>query len=228
VGEESENSRIPESPPEASGMDAGEDASLKESPEPKGFEEECMSTLREVSKDQAGITGLHAMLRQQVGQLFDAVRQLYDAVSAQCTQIHNSDIALRSEVSEELRKYQTAGPQRAMAGVFHKLFVDLVGHMNHLDELTSMAGEHASSESGWSESLRVTRNGFESVLRSWGCVPIEVEPGKTTFDPAIHESVGGEQGEIPETAEEDTIIRVSRRGWRLHEQVLQQPQVVVK
>jgi len=47
------------------------------------------------------LTGQNAFLRQQVGQLYDAVSKPYGAVSAQCVQLRDGDLALQ----EELRKF---------------------------------------------------------------------------------------------------------------------------
>lgn len=107
-----------------------------------GFEETCLALLQETAtrqtalcQDMGNVSGQGAFLRQQVSQLYEAVRQLYDAVGTQCRQLLESDGALQ----QELQRFQTGGPQRAMAGVFHKLFRDLVRHVAELDELLALA-----------------------------------------------------------------------------------------
>jgi molecular chaperone GrpE (heat shock protein) len=173
----------------------------------------------------ADLRGQSAFTRQQISQLHEAVRQLYDAVTFQCRQLQESDQALL----QELQRFQTGGPQRAMAAVFHKLFRDLLRHVAHLDDLVALGGQghrHAK-ERPWIEALGVTRNGFERVLQDWGCTPIDVRVGEEQFDPERHEAVAAEPGEIPAGTPEQIVVRVRRRGWQLHGSVLQYPLVVV-
>jgi len=196
------------------------------------FQQTCLSRLEESVQQQGHLAKRvqdlekqGAALGQGMGQLYDAVRQLYDAVSAQCRQLLASDQALQ----QELQRFQTGGPQRAMAGVFHKLFRDLVQHVSQMDALVT-AGEaesHSETEAAWLNSLRLARDGFESILGQWGCSPIPVEVGKEEFNPEIHESVNADPGETVESAQENVIVKVRRRGWALHGYVLVPPQVVV-
>ena len=169
--------------------------------------------------------GQGAFLRQQVSQLYEAVRQLYDAVGAQCRQLLESDQGVR----QELQRFQTGGPQRAMAGVFHKLFRDLVRHVAELDELLALADGHppAEAEMAWLGSVRILRDRFEMLLKDWGCTPIAVAVGQEEFDPEIHEAAPAEPRRSHAGVRENVIVQVRRRGWTLHGQVLVLPQVVV-
>jgi molecular chaperone GrpE (heat shock protein) len=162
-------------------------------------------------------------MRQQVGQLFTAVSQLYDAVKAQCVQLRDSDAA----VVHELQKFQTGGPQRVMAGVYAKLFRDLLKPMNELDDLVAVAANAKGAASGesWLHALQVTRDQFEKVLREWGCVPVEINIGQQEFDPEVHEAVVRTDPTPP--SHSNCITAVRRRGWIFGTMLLQHPLVVV-
>ncbi len=168
--------------------------------------------------------GSNAFLRQQVSQLYEAVRQLYGAVSAQCSQLTESD----RMIVDELRKFQTGGPQRAMAGVYAKLFRDLIQHMNQLDDMIRLAeqGSNDASVKSWIESVRVARGGLETVFTDWGCTAIVVRLGEDRFDPEVHEAVRSDGAEGASDGG-DRIARVMRRGWLFGGTVLQYPQVLV-
>jgi len=199
---------------------------------PGEAEQNCRALAQEVLAGQAGFaqilketTGQAALQRQQLGQVYTAVGQLYQAVSAQCQQLLQSDTALQQELS----KFQTGGPQRAMAGVFAKLFRDLIKHANELDELV-MRNETQSLDAAaqsWFEALRIMRNQYEVLLKDWGCTPMPIQVGVEEFDPERHEAIAAEPGDVPEGAPAHTIVRVRRRGWIMNEQILQYPQVVV-
>lgn len=80
------------------------------------------------------------------------------------------------------------------------------------------------------EETRAVCKGYEmvlgqllDVLTRFGMTEIPVEPGMA-FDPAVHEAV--ERVVTPE-APEGTIVRVLRKGYRLHERVLRPAQVAV-
>lgn len=174
----------------------------------------------------ADLAGQNVFMSQQVGQLFEAVRQLYDAVSAQCRQLLDSDEKLRTQV----QKFQAGGSDRQFAGIFGKLFRDLIGHVNQLDVIVgddAEPGDANDDAAAWRKSIAVTRDHFEAILREWGCTPIPIEIGQDEFDPEIHESVDPEEGDVPADCPENVIVKVRRRGWILDDKVIQYPQVVV-
>ena len=166
--------------------------------------------------------GQNAFLRQQVGQVHEAIRLIHQGIQNSNQQLLESHRALQ----QELHRSQTGGPQRAMAAVFHKLFRDLIGHVGQLDDLVGVARATAS-EPAWVASLGVGRDHFEKVLADWGCVPIPVRVGVDEFDPEIHEAAAAEGDEIPADAPPHGIVKVRRRGWKLLDHVLQHPVVVV-
>jgi molecular chaperone GrpE (heat shock protein) len=170
------------------------------------------------------LSGQGAFLRLQVGQVLDTMRQLCGIVGNQCTLAAQDQETLR----EEFRKLQTGGPQRAMAGVYARLFRDLLKVINQLDELVRLgeSGARQESEKPWIDAMRITRDGLEATLVEWGCTPIPVKPDDE-FDPEIHEAVLGDAGMQGDSAS-GRIARVVRRGWGLAGVILQHPQVIVR
>lgn len=180
---------------------------------------------KKIEQSMQDLGGQNAFLRQQVGQLNDAVRQLYGAVSAQCVQLRDSETALQVE----LRKFQIAGPHIAMTGLFHKLFRDLLKQMNQMDDLVSLSeqGVHSDAEKSWMGAIRVARDSFESILLEWGCSPLDIQVSQELFDPEIHEAVPGDgYAEVP-SYDGNRVLKVVRRGWRLSGTLVQHPQVIV-
>lgn len=114
------------------------------------------------------------------------------------------------------------------AGVYHKVFRDLVAHMNHLDDLVALSAgaAGASVEAIWSTSLRPVRDQFESLLSNWGVQTIEIRIGQDLFDPEIHEAVLAEDDEPLPDGPKKVVLKVRQRGWKLHDVVLQHPQFI--
>jgi len=171
------------------------------------------------------LTGQNALLRSQVAQLYSAVDQLWKAVSHQCNQLLQSDAALQAE----LQRFQTGDPQHALFGVYAKLFRDLTQYIHQLDQLveTDEGQELEEPDRAWVESIRVARDGFEAILADWGCLPIPIAVGQDEFDPTRHEAVEAQPGEVPDPAPENVIVKVRRRGWQLHGEIIKYPVVVV-
>ena len=196
---------------------AGPDDSVRRSEE-ADWRAEALKTL------QDGVSQ-NAFLRQQVGQLFDAVRQLYGAVSAQCVQLRDTDNA----VLGELQKLQTGTAQRAMAGVYAKLFRDLLKHMNQLDDLVVLGGKDATGgiDPSWLLAVRVARDHFETILRDWGCTPVDVRVGEDEFNPEVHEAVPSAESPHAGSPGRNVVVELRRRGWALSGNILQHPLVLV-
>lgn len=133
----------------------------------------------------------------------------------------------QSVLQSELKNLQSAGPQRVMFGMYRKLFVELLQHMNQLDSLVELGrtGDRTEAERAWIESLEVARDGLESVLAGWGVHPMEVQVNEDEFDPDRHEGVAStaDSGSV----RENVIVGVHRRGWMLNEVIIQYPQVSV-
>ena len=141
-----------------------------------------------------------------------------------------SQIESNQALQLELKKFQTGAPQRAMASVFTKFIRDLLSVMNSLDELCAISIDTLSDDVSisWLKSIYALREKYEAILFDWGCVPIEIKIFEDLFDPEIHEAVNSQINNVPENVPEDSIIGITRRGWRFHGSIIQYPQVVVK
>ena len=162
--------------------------------------------------------------------LLQHVTYLLQAVNRQSNVLSESEDLLRTE----LMRFQTGGPQRAMASIFYKLFRDLLKVMNQLDGLASLgnSGERTEEEQPWIQALKMLHGQMEFILHEWGCVEMAVEPFVTQFDPSFHEAAPADEEtpacdpsgkEIPQ----NTVVKVEQRGWVLQDTILQYPQVVV-
>lgn len=162
-------------------------------------------------------TAANAIPGELLERMDAALRQLDVTLRAQAVQSRASDMA----VLQELQKLQSGGAQRAMAGVYNKLFRDLLKHMNELDELVATAMQ--SGDAAWANAIAIARDRFEAILRDWGCTPVDVRVGEEQFDPERHEpaAVAGQGAQM-------RIREVRRRGWRSGGDVLQLPLVVVE
>lgn len=131
-------------------------------------------------------------------------------------------------VKAELDVFRTGGPKHAMAAVFHKLFRDLIGHMNALDEMaTGQPISSGDAAAEWQRAFQIARQRFEALLIDWGCEPMPVSVGHDRFDPDIHEAVAADDSATHPATEPEVIVAVLRRGWRLHGTIIQYPLVTV-
>jgi molecular chaperone GrpE (heat shock protein) len=181
--------------------------------------------LKDVANAQAQIRQQLLNVESQNNFLVQQLLQLSTVFSQQFNAFLEGETALRNE----LKRFQTGGPQHAMSSVFSKLFRDLLKPMENLDALADLGsqGQRSAQEQNWVDAIMVLRGGFETILKDWGCTPIPIEVGKDLFDPEIHESVPASPEDIPAGTPPNTIVRVHRRGWELHGVVLQYPQVLV-
>ena len=153
--------------------------------------------------------------------LLQQITDLSMTVYSQSDQIN----ATEKSVLKELKKFQTGGPQRAMASLFHKLFREPIEHVNRLDDLLELS--KGSEKDPWIESIAILQSHFETILSEWGLTPIIINEGQDQFDPEIHEAADSGDLDIPDTLPANTIVKVKRRGWTFLGTVLQSPQVHV-
>jgi molecular chaperone GrpE (heat shock protein) len=184
-----------------------------------------LEMLKGVVESQAQMHQQLSNVESQNNFLVQQLLQLSTVFSQQSAAFLEGETALRNE----LKRFQTGGPQHAMSSVFHKLFRDLLKQMEHLDSLADLGSREQRSpqEQSWVDAINVLRGSYETMLRDWGCTPMMIEVGKELFDPEIHESVPANPGDIPEGIPPNTVIRVQRRGWKLHGVIVQYPQVLV-
>lgn len=170
--------------------------------------------LEQTAAGQQAVLGQIALFRQQMLTLFGNLN----------SQVHEHGVA----VHKELSRFQTGGPKQAMASVFHKLFRDLLRHMNQLDDMVASAPTEPIGGDGdqWVESIQTLRHHFEAILADWGCEAMPVREGQDEFDPEIHEAADPGQFPIPEGTPPETVVKVLRRGWKLSGTIIQHPLVV--
>jgi molecular chaperone GrpE (heat shock protein) len=211
----------------AEGHDEGEST-------PAGVAEEAGAQARPVDHGQQEAAEVVERLRNLEAQsnfLLQQVAYLLQAVNQHSAALQDNQV----ELKQELKRFQTGGPQRAMAAVFYKLFRDLLNVMNQLDDLVALGldGERTEEEKPWIRSLKMLHRQFEFILTEWGCRPVDIQLFVTEFDPELHEAIPAEEG-IPsldpdgKPIPEDTIVKVEQRGWMLQDTVLQYPRVVVR
>ncbi|MGD2088739.1 MAG: nucleotide exchange factor GrpE [Candidatus Aminicenantes bacterium] len=188
------------------------------------FEENTLSLLKTSLEEQRDIKKKLDQLAER-NPILEQIIDLSNTVYTHSNQLKQSEEKLLGE----LKKFQLEKPQRAMFSIFNKLFRDLLSHMNHMDELLKdekITGK-SENELAWIKALKVLCGHLESILREWGCFPMAVKEGEEQFDPEIHEAVKAIGEEIESSLPENIIVKVRRRGWKLHDQILQYPQVVV-
>ncbi len=187
--------------------------------------DEATGLLRRSIEGQAAIAQKVDVLQEQSVFMSQQVLQSLQQVNALLSGLAGREAAL----AKTLDGFKTGGPQKAMASVFHKLFRDLLNHVNQLDVILEQreSDEASDVERAWLETVGTLRSHFEAVLADWGCRAMEVTVGTSEFDPEVHESVDDDPGEVPESIPENTVVRLVRRGWKLQDHILQYPQVVV-
>ena len=101
------------------------------------------------------------------------------------------------------------------------LLQEILPVLDHFELGLNMAEQH-KVEKAVIDGLKLVYDQFQNTLKKFGVAPIETED--QAFDPTVHEAVT----HIPsEEQPADTIIAVTRRGYRLGEQLLRASQVVV-
>ena len=191
------------------------------------------SFLEELRKQQGELTGVVHELGSQHIFMIQQLSHILAKVNLQEEGVRTTEQTIR----QELARLQRSSSQRAMAAIFHKLFRDLLVVMNQLDELVE-TGEtrrpiSEREEDSSLESIRLIRGRFEQILKEWGCEPVSVEVNTTEFDSRLHEAIPPPpEFDTPilrdgQPVPDNTIVWVKRRGWQLHDIMLQYPQVVV-
>ena len=102
-----------------------------------------------------------------------------------------------------------------------RLLSKLLPVQEELDLAISHAGETGPNES-WLEGVKLIQRKLLSLLESEGVAPIESMG--VTFNPLEHEALGTE---VTSDHSPGSIIQVLRRGYRLHDRVIQPAQVIV-
>jgi molecular chaperone GrpE len=102
-----------------------------------------------------------------------------------------------------------------------RLLLKMIGMIDDFDRALSMGPADAVAP-GWVDGLQLVRQQFASVLDSEGVSRIQAEG--QPFEPWEHEAVFFEEND---DAEEGTVVKVVREGYKIHDRVLRAAQVAV-
>jgi len=130
----------------------------------------------------------------------------------------------------EFKNFHSTSPQKSMVVIFQKFFKDMVKLLTNFDDLLKGTGQGKDNEpaNSWIKSVKLLQLNLETILKDWGLEEIKVREGEDIFNPENHEAVVDTEETDSQHISDDTIIRVVKRGWRLHNFIIQYPQVIVK
>lgn len=118
---------------------------------------------------------------------------------------------------QNLEKRVKEGRSELSSWANSELIVKLLPVLDHLETALNGATE-TDKQSGWFKGVEMAVKYFKEVLRSEGLEEI-VADGQ--FDPSLHEAVDTKDGE------NNKILAVARRGYRLQNRVVRPAQVIV-
>lgn len=123
---------------------------------------------------------------------------------------------------QNLEKRVAEGRSEFTSWATTELVRKLLGVMSHFDMALSGATEQ-DRQSGWFKGVELAVGQLRQVLRDEGLAEIVIDPtsGRTSFDPALHEAVDTRDGE------NDKILEVVERGYKLNGKILKPARVVV-
>lgn len=116
-----------------------------------------------------------------------------------------------------LEKRVSEGRSELTAWGTIELIKKLLIVLDYLEQSTTGASEE-EKKSGWFRGVEMAVKGFQDVLKSEGLEEIETDG---LFDPSLHEALDTNPGE------DNKILSVSRKGYRLNGKVLRPAGVVV-
>lgn len=138
----------------------------------------------------------------------------------------------RTQADFENYKKRQAESQKELGGyLIEKLVLDIVPVLDNFRAATSHVPPE-QKDSPWVTGIQYIEKQLEDVVKSNGVEVIEVKEGDT-FDPTIHEAVGSEGTEGPESvdgAEEEAhaVVKVLQKGFKLGGKVIRPAKVTVK
>ena len=132
------------------------------------------------------------------------------------------DLALRSQADfENYKKRCAREKEEAIKYGNSSLLERLVGILDNFELGLAAAKEHGANSPIYAGMVLIQQQ-LNDLLPENGVQPIE--PEGTTFDPNLHEAIAHEpSSEFPE----GTVIRQTRRGYRLKDRLLRPAKVVV-
>jgi molecular chaperone GrpE len=132
------------------------------------------------------------------------------------------DLALRSQADfENYRKRSAREKEEAIKYANSSLLERLVGIIDNF-ELGLAAAKEQGADSPIYSGMVLVQKQLNDLLAENGLQPIEAE-GKT-FDPNMHEAIAHEPSDrVPE----ESVVRQTRRGYRLKDRLLRPAKVIV-
>jgi molecular chaperone GrpE len=132
------------------------------------------------------------------------------------------DLALRSQADfENYKKRSAREKEEAIKYANSSLLERLVGIIDNF-ELGLAAAKEQGGDSPIYSGMVLVQKQLNDLLAENGLQPIEAE-GKT-FDPNVHEAIAHEPSDrVPE----ESVVRQTRRGYRLKDRLLRPAKVVV-
>jgi len=131
------------------------------------------------------------------------------------------DLALRSQADfENYKKRSAREKEEAIKYANSSLLERLVGIIDNFELGLAAAKEQGENSPIYSGMVLVQKQ-LNDLLAENGLQAIEAEGKK--FDPNLHEAIAHEPSEFPE----ETVIRQTRRGYRLKDRLLRPARVVV-
>jgi molecular chaperone GrpE len=132
------------------------------------------------------------------------------------------DLALRSQADfENYKKRSAREKEEAIKYANSSLLERLVGIIDNF-ELGLAAAKEQGADSPIYSGMVLVQKQLNDLLAENGLQPIEAE-GKT-FDPNVHEAIAHEPSDrVPE----ESVVRQTRRGYRLKDRLLRPAKVIV-
>jgi molecular chaperone GrpE len=124
---------------------------------------------------------------------------------------------------ENFKKRVTREQEERTKFANEKLLVELLPVLDDLDRVLDHVPQDAASEvKALAEGVSLVRRTLSNVLKKFGLSEIDVTGMK--FDPAMHEALSCIQSN---EHEDDSIIAVHRKGYKLEDRVIRAAQVTV-
>ncbi len=124
-----------------------------------------------------------------------------------------------SKERDETRRYVIEGVAEG--------FLVILDHFDqatkHRPDLDSCDEETKKKVNGWIDGVSYIRSAMVEELKGYGVQAIEPAVGDE-YDPQTHESIGSREDE---EADDQTILEVSARGWRLGDKMIRSPKVII-
>jgi len=106
--------------------------------------------------------------------------------------------------------------------VIESFFEKLIPVIDHFDQAMKNVPEAPGELESWIQGVGHIQKSLIDIANEFGCEPIE--PIDLEFDPNEHEAISTE---ARDDVEEDKIIEVVERGWKLGDKVIRPAKVIV-